>query len=98
LKALGSGLYTDDDLAEPQSEWVAPLKAHAFGVDLWTIPPNSQGYLTLGAAELASRLDLPADPNDRQLRPPPDRSGDSGGFSTVRRRSATPRTAMICWR
>jgi len=64
LKALGSGLYTDDDLAEPQSEWVAPLKAHAFGVDLWTIPPNSQGYLTLGAAELASRLDLPADPND----------------------------------
>ena len=43
---------------------MAPLKAHAFGIDLWTIPPNSQGYLTLAAAELASRLDLPADPND----------------------------------
>jgi gamma-glutamyltranspeptidase/glutathione hydrolase len=31
---------------------------------LWTIPPNSQGYLTLGASALASRLDLPADPDD----------------------------------
>jgi gamma-glutamyltranspeptidase/glutathione hydrolase len=40
------------------------LTTRAFGVDLWTIPPNSQGYLTLGASELASRLDLPADPND----------------------------------
>jgi gamma-glutamyltranspeptidase/glutathione hydrolase len=64
LKALGQGFYSDDDLARPLSEWVTPLMAHAFGVDLWTIPPNSQGYLILGAAELASRLDLPADPND----------------------------------
>lgn len=64
LKALGGGLYSDDDLASPLSEWVTPLMAHAFGVDLWTLPPNSQGYLALGAAELAGRLDLPADPND----------------------------------
>lgn len=64
LKALGAGFYSDDDFARPLSEWVTPLMVSAFGVDLWTIPPNSQGYLTLGAAELASRLDLPADPND----------------------------------
>jgi gamma-glutamyltranspeptidase/glutathione hydrolase len=64
LKALGAGFYSDDDFARPLSEWVTPLMVNAFGVDLWTIPPNSQGYLTLGAAELASRLDLPADPND----------------------------------
>jgi gamma-glutamyltranspeptidase/glutathione hydrolase len=64
LKNLGRGLYSDEDLARPLSEWVTPLMAHTFGVDLWTLPPNSQGYLALGAAELAGRLDLPADPND----------------------------------
>jgi gamma-glutamyltranspeptidase / glutathione hydrolase len=64
LMALGAGFYSDDDFARPLSEWVTPLMVNAFGVDLWTIPPNSQGYLTLGAAELASRLDLPVDPND----------------------------------
>jgi gamma-glutamyltranspeptidase / glutathione hydrolase len=64
LKGLGAGFYSDDDFTRPSSEWVTPLMVHAFGVDLWTIPPNSQGYLTLGAAELAGRLDLPADPND----------------------------------
>ncbi|MEO7370706.1 MAG: gamma-glutamyltransferase, partial [Ilumatobacteraceae bacterium] len=60
----GNGLYSDEDLATPLPEWVTPLTVHAFGVDLWTIPPNSQGYLALGAAELAGHLDLPADPND----------------------------------
>ncbi len=64
LKALGAGFYSDGDFARPLSEWVTPLMVHAFGVDLWTLPPNSQGYLTLGAAELAGRLELPADPND----------------------------------
>ncbi|MGH9132887.1 MAG: gamma-glutamyltransferase, partial [Ilumatobacteraceae bacterium] len=44
----------------------APLSADAFGVQLHTIPPNSQGYLTLGAAGLASRAGLPDDPNDPQ--------------------------------
>ncbi len=64
LKELGAGFYSDDDFAQPISEWVTPLRVNTFGVDLWTIPPNSQGYLALGAAELAGRLDLPADPND----------------------------------
>ncbi len=64
LKGLGAGFYSDDDFAQPISEWVTPLRVNTFGVDLWTIPPNSQGYLALGAAELAGRLDLPADPND----------------------------------
>ena len=31
---------------------------------LYTIPPNSQGYLLLGAASLAEQLELPDDPND----------------------------------
>jgi len=64
LRALGGGWFTADDLARSQAEWVTPLSANAWGVDLWTIPPNSQGYLTLGAAELASGLALPLNPND----------------------------------
>jgi len=64
LQALGAGLYSDADFSTPLAEWVTPLTVRTFGVDLWTIPPNSQGYLTLAAAELAGRLDFPADPND----------------------------------
>ena len=64
LKALGGGLYSDDDLATPTAEWVRALSTAAFGVELWTMPPNSQGYLTLGAAALADQLDLPANPED----------------------------------
>jgi gamma-glutamyltranspeptidase / glutathione hydrolase len=64
LAALGDGLFSDDDLATAQAEWVAPLSAPAFGVDLHTIGPNSQGYLTLGGCRLADRLDLPTDPDD----------------------------------
>ena len=64
LRGLGADWFTRDDLARSQAEWVTPLSARAWGVDLWTIPPNSQGYLTLGAAALASDLTLPIDPND----------------------------------
>ncbi|HQZ34167.1 MAG TPA: gamma-glutamyltransferase [Ilumatobacteraceae bacterium] len=64
LQALGAGWFTAGDLARSQAEWVTPLSESAWDVELWTIPPNSQGYLTLGAAALASRLSLPTDPND----------------------------------
>lgn len=65
LKTLGGGLYSDDDLRQ-RPDWVTPLRSSAWGVDLWTVPPNSQGYLLLGSAALASTLDLPADPDDPQ--------------------------------
>ncbi len=64
LLGLGSGWYSPDDLAEPGPDWVTPLSWPAFGHVLHTIPPNSQGYLTLGAAGLADRLDLPGDTDD----------------------------------
>ena len=66
LLELGDGLFDADDLGTVQAEWVEPLTANAFGVDLHTIGPNSQGYLTLGAARLADRLDLPGDPDDER--------------------------------
>lgn len=66
LMAVGGGWFTADDLAEPLAEWVPPLRVEAWGVELCTVPPNSQGYLVLGAAALAAKLDLPADPDDPQ--------------------------------
>jgi gamma-glutamyltranspeptidase/glutathione hydrolase len=63
LIALGDGLFTEDDLGRSCAEWVTPLTATAFGVELHTIPPNSQGYLTLGGAIVLDDIDLP-DPDD----------------------------------
>jgi gamma-glutamyltranspeptidase/glutathione hydrolase len=64
LIELGGGLYSPDDLARRQADWVDPLTAAAFGVDMHTIPPNSQGYLTIGAARLATAIGVPDDPDD----------------------------------
>lgn len=62
LVALGEGLFSTRDMERSSAEWVAPLCTNAFGVDLHTIPPNSQGYLTLGGARLASAVGLPVAP------------------------------------
>jgi gamma-glutamyltranspeptidase / glutathione hydrolase len=64
LRSLGAGLYSDADFTTPIPDWVTPLRAEAFGVDLWTMPPNSQGYLTLGAVTLATRLPPPPGSTD----------------------------------
>lgn len=63
LLRLGDGLFERADLVRSQADWVAPLRATAFGRDLWAVPPNSQGYLLLGAAALADRQGLAADPD-----------------------------------
>src|SRR5437660_794013 len=64
LLALGGGEYTKEDLARSQADWVDPLSVQAFDHGIWTVPPNSQGYLTLASAWIADGLDLPADPDD----------------------------------
>lgn len=64
LLELGGGLFTDEDLAVPGPRWVTPLSAPAFGRILHTMPPVSQGYLLLGAAQLADSVGLPSDPSD----------------------------------
>ena len=66
LLALGQGWFTAADLGRRQADWVPALGADAFGVRLWTVPPNSQGYLTLAAAQLADAAGLPADPDHEQ--------------------------------
>jgi gamma-glutamyltranspeptidase/glutathione hydrolase len=64
LLALGAGEYTPGDLAAPDAEWVEPLGLDVWDRRLWTVPPNSQGYLTLAGAWIASGLPLPSDPED----------------------------------
>lgn len=58
------GALTPDEIAEDQAEWVTPLGAELFGLKGWTIPPNSQGYISLLAMGVAERLGLrgPDDP------------------------------------
>ena len=58
LIALGAGEYSEADLAQPVVRWVEPVRAEAFGHVLWTVPPTSQGYLTLAGAWIADGLDL----------------------------------------
>jgi gamma-glutamyltranspeptidase/glutathione hydrolase len=66
LLALGDGEYTADDLSSPLADWVdgLSLSIPSWGRTLWTVPPNSQGYLTLASAWIASGLPLPSDPSD----------------------------------
>jgi gamma-glutamyltranspeptidase/glutathione hydrolase len=58
------GRIASSDYGRVQSDWVAPLGIDVFGRTAWTVPPNSQGYLTLAAAYIAERLNLPRDHND----------------------------------
>ena len=62
--ALGGGLFHEADLATDQASWVAPLQVEAWGHEVWTVPPPSQGYLSLAGAWIADGLELPADPDD----------------------------------
>ena len=45
---------------------MAPLGLRVWGHDVWTVPPNSQGYLTLAAAGIGERVagDSLPDPDD----------------------------------
>ncbi len=62
LLALEGGWFHADDLKSPQSEWVKPVSTEAWGHRIWTVPPNSQGYLILAAAAVAQGLEMPDDP------------------------------------
>jgi gamma-glutamyltranspeptidase/glutathione hydrolase len=64
LLVVGAGEYTEEDLDEPLADWVEPVGRRVWGEDVWTLPPNSQGYLVLAAALIAQQLELPDDPDD----------------------------------
>ncbi len=64
LLDFGRGEYLAADLAHIHADWVEPLTARVWDHEVATVPPNSQGYLTLAGALIAAKLDLPADTDD----------------------------------
>ncbi len=64
LQSMGAGEYEASDFKQPLADWVQPLVARVWDHDLWTIPPNSQGYLNLLGSLIAAGLPLPDDPGD----------------------------------
>jgi gamma-glutamyltranspeptidase/glutathione hydrolase len=64
LLAVGQGAYTPDDLTHDAAEWCDALRLRVWDHDLWTVPPPSQGYLTLANAWIAERVGLGDDPAD----------------------------------
>lgn len=67
LLRLGRGEFAPSDLEHLSVEWAPALSVEAWGRRIWTAPPNSQGYLTLAAAWMASSLEtLGPNPDDDQ--------------------------------
>jgi gamma-glutamyltranspeptidase/glutathione hydrolase len=60
VEAVG-GLITLQDMESIQAEWVDPIGAHVAGLDAWTIPPNSQGYLGPATLSVFEMLEPPED-------------------------------------
>lgn len=64
IVAATDGAITAEDLSRPQADWITPARLDLFDRTAWTIPPNSQGYLTLATLWIFLHLDPPDDPND----------------------------------
>ncbi len=64
LILFGAGEYRPEDLTTTQANWVEPLSTEAFDQRIWSLPPNSQGYLCLSSAWIADQLELPIDTSD----------------------------------
>jgi gamma-glutamyltranspeptidase/glutathione hydrolase len=59
FKRIG-GWLTKDDLAAHHSEWIEPRSTNYRGVDVWALPPNSQGLSTLQILNILERFDMKA--------------------------------------
>ena len=64
LVELGQGVFTTSDLQRPLADWCEPLHLEVWGHRLWTVPPPSQGYLTLASSWVAEQLGIGSDPSD----------------------------------
>jgi gamma-glutamyltranspeptidase/glutathione hydrolase len=57
FKRIG-GWMTKADLAAHHSEWVEPGTINYRGLDVWALPPNSQGFVTLQMLNIMEQFDL----------------------------------------
>jgi gamma-glutamyltranspeptidase / glutathione hydrolase len=57
FKRIG-GWMTRADLAAHRSEWVEPVSVNYRGVDVWGLPPNSQGVVTLQILAIMEQFDI----------------------------------------
>ncbi len=64
LLDLGAGQFAPGDFETSVAQWCDPLRQPAWGHELWTVPPPSQGYLTLAGAAVAEAAGLGAEPDD----------------------------------
>ncbi|MEM9204575.1 MAG: gamma-glutamyltransferase [Actinomycetota bacterium] len=61
LLAAGPDEYGPADLEIDQARWVDPISVRAFGHDIWSVPPTSQGYLTLLSAAIVDGFEFDDD-------------------------------------
>ena len=61
---MGDGVFTPADFDRTLADWYEPVRLSVWGRDLWTVPPPSQGYLTLASSWIAEQSGLGDDPND----------------------------------
>jgi gamma-glutamyltranspeptidase/glutathione hydrolase len=64
VAAATDGAVTVADMATAEPDWVEPIGVDVFGLTAWTVPPNTQGYITLAACWLLEQLGPPRDPAD----------------------------------
>jgi gamma-glutamyltranspeptidase/glutathione hydrolase len=64
LLDLGAGQFAPGDFETSVAQWCDPLHQAAWGHELWTVPPPSQGYLTLAGAAVAEAAGLGTEPDD----------------------------------
>jgi gamma-glutamyltranspeptidase / glutathione hydrolase len=64
LLEVGQGVYAPADLDHNAADWCTPLRLRVWDHDLWTVPPPSQGYLTLASSWIAQQVGLGDDPAD----------------------------------
>jgi len=59
--AKNGGFITKSDLEEYTPQWVEPISANYRGYDVWEMPPNGQGLVTLIALNVLKEFDIAND-------------------------------------